>query len=153
MKIIASVVLSFLFSFGSYAQSKLYYAKDGKKDVIVGFINNDTIYITDKTGANPIKFGYMDNLFVYYTLNRKPGDPILEIVSGTVYLYDSEDGAWGPPATINDNKITSPFGRLDGSAVIGFSDDNDVKSLAAMILIQIESWRNSTSPFYNNDKR
>jgi len=153
MRIIVTIVLFFFLSPTLSAQTKLYYAKDGKKDIIVGYVKNDTIYITDKDSRNPVKFGYIDSVFVYYTLNRKAGDPILEIVSGTVYLYDSEDGAWGKPASINNNQIISPFGRLDGTAVIGYSDGNDIKSLAAMILIQIESWRNSNSPFYNNDKR
>jgi hypothetical protein len=152
MKIIATIVLYFLPCL-IFAQSKLYYAKDGKKDVMVGFIKNDTIYITDTNAMNPVKFGYMDSLFVYYTLNRKPGDPILEMVGGMVYRYDSEDGAWGPPSTISNNKISSPFGRSEGTAVIGYSERNDVKSLAALILIQLESWRNSNSPFYNNDKK
>jgi hypothetical protein len=151
--LMAIILLIMLLSLSASAQNKLYYAKDGKKDVMVGFVKNDTIYTTDKDGRNPIKFGYMDTLWVYYTLNRKPGDPILEIVAGTIYKYDSEDGAWGPPATIKDHQITSPFGRLSGNAVIGFSDADDVKSLAAMILIQIESWRNSNSPFYNDDKK
>jgi hypothetical protein len=152
MKIITIITLIFILSIPAFAQSKLYYAKDGKKDVIVGYIKNDTIYISDKDSQNPVKFGYMDTIFVYYILSRKAGDPILEIVGGAVYLYDSEDGAWGLPAYINNNQIHSPFGRSDGIAIIGYSDTNDVKSLAAMILIQIESWRNSNSPFYNNDK-
>lgn len=142
-----------LLSISSAAQSKLYYAKNEIKDILVGYIHNDTIYITDKNGQNPLQFGYIDSLFVYYTFNRKAGDPILEIVSGTVYLYDSEDGAWGLPATINNHKISSPFGQSAGTSIIGYSDNNDVKSLAALVLIQIESWRNSNSPFYNNDKK